>query len=44
MASLFSDGKRPFGKSMHRWEDNINMNLKAKVRLWTAVIAQDRAQ
>jgi hypothetical protein len=22
------DGKRPLGRRMHRWEDNINMNFK----------------
>jgi hypothetical protein len=23
-----SEGKRPLGRPRHRWEDNINMNLK----------------
>jgi hypothetical protein len=22
------EGKRPLGRSMHRWEDNINMDLQ----------------
>jgi hypothetical protein len=22
------EGKRPFGRPLHRWEDNINMDLK----------------
>jgi hypothetical protein len=22
------EGKRPLGRPMHRWEDNINMNLR----------------
>ena len=27
------EGKRPLGRPMHRWEDNIKMDLK-KVRWW----------
>jgi hypothetical protein len=23
-----SEGKRPLGRSVHRWEDNIKMNLQ----------------
>ena len=26
------EGKRPFGRPRHRWEDNIKMNLQEVVR------------
>jgi hypothetical protein len=30
------EGKRPLGKPMHRWEDNIKMDLREVIwRLWT---------
>jgi hypothetical protein len=32
-------GNRPLGRSRHRWEDNIQMNLiKISVRMWTGFI------
>jgi hypothetical protein len=34
-----SKGKRPLGGSMHRWEDNINMDLRDCIQL-----AQNRVQ
>jgi hypothetical protein len=38
------EGKRPLGRPMHRWEDNIKMELK-EVECWVMVwikLAQDR--
>jgi hypothetical protein len=39
-------GKRPLGRSMHRWEDNIKMDLREVV--WKCVdwihLAQDKDQ
>jgi len=28
------EGNRPFGRPRHRWEDNINMDLKWDVEPW----------
>jgi hypothetical protein len=40
------DGKRPHGRPMHRWEDNITMDLRVKG--WEGVdwihLAQDKDQ
>jgi hypothetical protein len=40
------EGKRPLGRSRHRWEDNINMDLK-EIEInganWIQ-LAQDRVQ
>ena len=30
-----SEGKRPLGKCRHRWEDNIKMDLKWDVGVWS---------
>jgi hypothetical protein len=32
------EGKRPFGKPVRRWEDNIKINLKCHVKMWTGFI------
>jgi hypothetical protein len=30
-------GKKTFGRSKHRWEDNINMDLLRNRRAWTGL-------
>jgi hypothetical protein len=33
------EGKRPHGRSRHRWEDNIKMDLRKTVgKMWTECI------
>jgi hypothetical protein len=32
------EGKRPLGRSRHRWEDNIKMALNQNGRAWTGLI------
>jgi len=31
-----AEGKRPLGRTMHRWDGNINMFLRWDGRVWTA--------
>jgi hypothetical protein len=37
------EGKRPLGRSRHRWVDNIKMDLRENGRDWID-LAQDRDQ
>jgi len=32
------EGKRPLGRPMHSWEDNINMDLEVEWGAWTGLI------
>jgi len=33
------EGKKPHGRSKHRWEDNIKIHLKKQdIRMWTGLI------
>jgi hypothetical protein len=31
-----AEGKRPLGRTMHRWDGNINMFLRGDGTVWTA--------